>query len=66
MYDADFGSGVPLFAGPTVFHLPRYMLFLDTPRGSEGEGGVDICLALEEGHYINMMEQGNLHYYAAK
>eukprot|EP00026_Physarum_polycephalum_P009022 Phypoly_transcript_09131.p1 GENE.Phypoly_transcript_09131~~Phypoly_transcript_09131.p1 ORF type:complete len:478 (+),score=86.85 Phypoly_transcript_09131:160-1434(+) len=64
MYDVDFGTGTPTFAGPSIYFLTRYMLFLDAPRGSAGEGGVDVCLALEEEHWKQMMDQGLLHGFA--
>ena len=63
MYDVDFGDGPCSFCGPSQGRFTRYVIFLDTPRGSAGEGGVDVCLALEDKHWEAMRQQGHLHEY---
>lgn len=69
MYNFNFGFGAPVYAGPGLASKEnafcrKFMIFLDTPRGCEGEGGVDVWLALEEKHWQEMMVQGNLHCFA--
>ena len=64
MYDVDFGSGRPALMGPASNAHARYVIFTDGPKGTEGEGGVDVWLALEDEHWKRMVEQGRLHKYA--
>lgn len=52
VYNFNFGFGAPVYAGPGLASKEnafcrKFMIFLDTPRGCEGEGGVDVWLALE-------------------
>jgi len=64
MYDVDFGWGRPALMGPAMNCYARYVIFGDGVVGSEGEGGVDVWLALEDEHWQRMVEGGQLHRYA--
>ena len=65
MYDVDFGSGTADMAGPGPQPVPRLMFFAEGARGSVGEGGIDVWLSLEDEQWERMMQQGQLHKYAA-
>ena len=64
MYDVDFGWGRPALMAPGQLSNTRYMILGDGAKGSAGEGGVDVWLALEDEHWQRMVEQGRLHRYA--
>ena len=64
MYDVDFGWGAADLMGPSQQRYARYVLFGDGAKGSAGEGGVDVWLALEDEHWKRMVEQGQLHRFA--
>ena len=66
MYDVDFGWGRPDLRAPGKYGYARYLNFTDEAKGTQGEGGVDVWLALEDEHWERMVEQGRLHQYAGK
>ena len=64
MYDVDFGWGATTFTGPAQTGYGRYQIFHDAPKGSAGEGGIDVFLALEDAHWDALVKQDNLHRFA--